>query len=149
MGTNFYWLGHQHEYGIQHHIGKRSAAGLYCFDCGTTLCHNGIQGIHTGLGDWLATCPSCGKARKDESITESAPGVELGCAKRNGKPSGLRSASSFTWTLLKHKREIEALRDYSSKPVIVDEYGREYTAREFLDELQWCPVEFQSPHEFS
>ena len=150
MGTNFYWLGHDHEYDIQQHIGKRSAAGLYCFDCGTTLNTRGTDLIHHGRGTWLKECPSCGAAESvRESLSYSAAGVELGLATREGDtPKGVRTACSFTWTLLKHKRTIEALRG-NPEPVIEDEYGRAYTAAEFLAELKWCPIEFQSPAEFS
>lgn len=30
MSTNFYWDGHEDSEEIEHHIGLRSGAGLYC-----------------------------------------------------------------------------------------------------------------------
>ena len=40
MGTNFYTTK-----GV--HIGKRSAAGMYCWHCRTTLCEQGEEGVDT------------------------------------------------------------------------------------------------------
>lgn len=51
MGTNFYLAGWQKLADSDDdpavHVGKRSAAGLYCWDCGVTLCKAGIQGVHS------------------------------------------------------------------------------------------------------
>ena len=53
MGTNFYWIVTGtaavpsdvkvpiEEDSPEVHIGKRSAAGPYCWDCGVTLCEGG------------------------------------------------------------------------------------------------------------
>lgn len=38
MGTNFYFNGQ--------HVGKRSAAGWYCWDCHKTLCADGEEFVH-------------------------------------------------------------------------------------------------------
>lgn len=48
MGTNYYARGYRRiaDMDPQYHIGKRSAAGLYCWDCGKTLCKDGESGIH-------------------------------------------------------------------------------------------------------
>jgi hypothetical protein len=67
MGTNFYTID-------DIHIGKRSAAGLYCFDCEVTLCKNGEDAIHQGSSGWYNTCPKCGKV-------------------------GLDTCTSFTWAI--------------------------------------------------
>ena len=37
MGTNFYLGKYVYETKYENHIGKRSAAGLYCWDCDETL----------------------------------------------------------------------------------------------------------------
>ena len=41
MGTNYYLKGHRGDDNPKYHIGKRSAAGLYCWDCHITLCKGG------------------------------------------------------------------------------------------------------------
>ena len=43
------------------HIGKRSNAGAFCPDCGTTLCKKGTSMAHNSLSDWYDKCPCCGK----------------------------------------------------------------------------------------
>ena len=111
MGTNFYWKKlpkelKQYEKNIQTitndkhmnplwHIGKRSAAGRYCEDCGTTFCRNGTSRIHYDDNPyelfskeykeaqkhyWYDKCPICGK----EGIT----------------------ICSFTWTFMKQKQAL-------------------------------------------
>ena len=44
MGTNFYYWNLQQE--ENKHIGKRSAAGMYCFDCNVSLCKEGAEHVH-------------------------------------------------------------------------------------------------------
>ena len=68
MGTNFY----EFKDGVEgRHIGKRSAAGLYCHDCGVTLCARaydrwekkeveGEEAVHQGDSFWYDACPKCG-----------------------------------------------------------------------------------------
>jgi hypothetical protein len=70
VGTNFYTSDGQH-------IGKRSAAGVYCERCKQTLCKDGPQGIHKGQSAWHKACPSC-----------DTPSDEL------------PTASSFTWAMV-------------------------------------------------
>ena len=64
MGTNFHWVldipdqiktptGDVIENPIDdmdpvYHIGKRSAAGMYCWDCDDTLCPGGKSQVHAG-----------------------------------------------------------------------------------------------------
>lgn len=123
------------------HIGKRSAAGRYCEDCGTTFCIHGTSRIHyednpyqfltqewenTQKYYWYEKCPICGK----EGI----------------------SICSFTWTFMKQKQLIEQLSlnpNTLSKKLIVNEYEEEFTPTEFLwNELNNCKVEYQSCCEF-
>jgi hypothetical protein len=136
MGTNFYWISddkYADEYDIHIHIGKRSAAGSYCYDCGTTLNSEGTSEIHTGsnqLSQWLDECPAC-------NTLKGAGNVKTCC--------------SFTWTLLKHKWEIKRLaKEEPDKKIIYNEYDEKFTAKEFLEEeLKTCMVEYQTPREFS
>ena len=157
MGTNFYWKElpkelKQYEKLIKtqtkdkdmnplYHIGKRSGAGKYCMDCGTTFCRHGTTRIHYNdnpyelFSDeyekaqkyyWYDKCPICGKE-----------GIII---------------CSFTWTFMKQKQIIEQLSlnpKTLSKKLIVNEYEEEFTPTEFLwDELKNCPVEYQSCCEF-
>ncbi len=157
MGTNFYWKKlpkelKQYEKLIKtqtkdkdmnplYHIGKRSGAGKYCMDCGTTFCIHGTTRIHYNdnpyelFSDayeqaqkyyWYDKCPICGKE-----------GIII---------------CSFTWTFMKQKQIIEQLSlnpKTLSKKLIVNEYEEEFTPTEFLwDELKNCPVEYQSCCEF-
>lgn len=138
MGTNFYWISTDPEQDrsddIRIHIGKRSMAGKYCYECGTTLCAPGSRSVHEtsysfGRGSmtvrWHETCPSC-----DKAVTTGA--------------------CSFTWTLMQHLRTAQDLaRTIPDQAVIMDEYGREYTALAFLAELEGCPIQFQHAAQFS
>jgi len=113
MGCNFYTL-----QGI--HIGKRSAAGLYCWDCGLSV-----------YGD---TCSTCGQSATFESLEKSAAGRELGFNTQEFKPkTGIKSCSSFNWAnkeCIKNKRFVK------------DEYGRKYTISEFKKMLTECPIQY-------
>ena len=131
MGTNFYIKGSPKTANLDDpkwHIGKRSAAGLYCFDCGVTLCEQGEKFVHLThyLVDkddetkkplelkyiftkaprndwldvtWLDQCPICKRKPIDEDITESSAGRELGFNKEPQVLSGIRSCSSFSWAM--------------------------------------------------
>lgn len=157
MGTNFYWKKlpkelQQYEKLVKtqtkdkdmnplYHIGKRSGAGHYCMDCGTTFCIHGTTRIHYNdnpyelFSDeydkaqkyyWYDKCPICGKE-----------GTYI---------------CTFTWTFMKQKQIIEQLSlnpNTLYKKLIVNEYDEEFTPTEFLwDELGNCPVEYQSCCEF-
>jgi hypothetical protein len=105
------------------HLGKRSAAGAWCFDCGITLCKDGIKGIHDGKSDWYKEgdkfiCPKCKKE------------IKTFC-------------SSWTWAVdpgdVFFKAELMA---NAKKKIVVDEYGTEMTGDEFMQELERMPVKF-------
>lgn len=134
MGTNFY--GTRLDTGELAHIGKRSAAGEYCWDCRTTLCKGGNSQIHSGHSDWYEKCPGCGKSYGDEK-GKGAGFVELGFAKPYGEDErrGVRTCSSFSWGI--EKGSLEVIKD------IKDEYGHEYSVSRFLSEvLENCPVQY-------
>lgn len=130
MGTNYY-VGTQCEHRGQH-IGKRSAAGAYCWDCGISLSKSGNP--HDGAG-MLDACPRCGQAGAEETLETSAAGRELGF---NTEPpqrkSGVRSCSSFSWAV--EPGYLEGVDE------IENEYGRHYTRTEFLALLEECPIQF-------
>lgn len=151
MGTNFYWrvesptlpTGHQVEINIDTidpsiHIGKRSAAGPYCYDCGTTLCRDGEAHVHDGppvrhyanghvvMSDylerererWHQTCPGCGKRSED-----------------------VGRACSFSWA--QDPETVKRIcRERPDDVLIEDEYGDTFTGAGFLAELDGCPIVF-------
>lgn len=131
MGTNFYTLAGTH-------IGKRSAAGMYCWDCMKTLCIQGEAGIHLSESEWLPACPSCRSKPVKELIEHSAAGRELGFNKSiPAQKSGVKTCSSFRW----------AVEPVSIKKIrfIKDEYGQRFTTQQFWNEiLAECPVRYFS-----
>jgi hypothetical protein len=138
MGTNFYTLNRKH-------IGKRSAAGLYCFDCHVSLRIGGESLVHSSKADpfdreahqkeWYSVCPICGQAPKDEDWNHSSAGRELGFNKEPyAAKEDVASCSSFTWAV----PESEIRRLWFVK----DEYGRRFTIQEFNKILEECPIRF-------
>lgn len=148
MGTNFHWkivessrtvlaTGTVLSHGVDHmdpayHIGKRSGAGLYCWDCRVTLCNEGEERIHFGGSGpraerWYDHCPKCGKM-KDPSVTEPRRGVAYAC--------------SFSWAQSPYEvRKI--CEERIDEALIEDEYGVSLTGRQFLEVLEGCPIQYQ------
>jgi len=162
MGTNFYWAGENVRYSTDPliHIGKRSAAGMYCWDCGVTLCKGGEDDIHSGSSrlyrrgdengtyyvrnDWYDECPKCGQKRGTEGINQGVA-VELGFAiPRTERPTGVQGCSSFSWAqvpLVVHTKCLHGLNRW--RKIVVDEYGRKYTGGQFIKMLDMnCPVQY-------
>lgn len=129
MGTNFYAMNGEH-------IGKRSAAGLYCWDCNITLCIDGENGVHESRSKWSDSCPSCGKKYVEESLSDGAAGRELGFNKKPfKKKTGVASCSSFSWAVQPDFIE--------TKRKIKDEYGRIFTLKKFKQILWECPIQYR------
>ena len=202
MGTNYYLTGYKNDDekdSAEFHIGKRSAAGLFCFDCGVTLCKGGVREVHHSSSgprtyielhkqlnsiqqlkeerkrDWHSTCPFCGQEKTKESISEGSAGIELGFNKNLTEiKTGVKSCSSFSFAMLgwkqrlsifsglhsdvsnwfvdrkmgkedkfteevKHLTSDDRVIDDIPKPV-EDEYGRTFTADEFLAIVGACPL---------
>ena len=124
MGTNFYIRGHQDTMSPEFHIGKRSAAGLYCWDCKRTLWL------------WFEDKHLCQTSNKNEP----------------SKKTGVASCSSFSWAInptrfrdaLKEIKKCSCCdREYENpEKVIEDEYKRLYTKKEFDQILKECPVQY-------
>ena len=130
MGTNFYFGKRE-----QIHIGERSAAGWYCWDCGMTLCKGGEDGVHYSEYEWHSACPKCG-AEPSEDWENSAAGRELGFNKSAYAPKqGVKSCSSFAWAI--DPDEFKA----SKRRAIYDEYGRKFTRAAFGEMLLECPIQ--------
>lgn len=139
MSTNFYVSKKRiHSDNPKTHIGKRSAAGLYCWDCGITLYKGGIKSLHSGNGDWYKECPKCGKEWERESLNESSGGRELGFNDSEpGKKTGVKTCCSFSWA--------QDPEEFLKKKVNVwDEYGTKYTHKEFLKVLEECPIQYKT-----
>ena len=136
MGTNFYML--KKATGLQsNHIGKRSAAGMYCWDCNQSLCKTGNNGVHQGKSEWHSSCPKCGKKFIEEDFNNSSAGRELGFNKSKPKAKkGVASCSSFRWAIDPE----EFLK--SKIKVIKDEYGQKFTREEFEQILLECPIQY-------
>ena len=167
MGTNFYWkpdiekkLFHlvEDDDHPQHHIGKRSAAGLYCWDCGVPLVEEVSYGrrfyqktrwsndaVHGSSHPHLKACPNCilePGASPGLSSPGNPAGVELGFAKpARGRPTGVDSAASFSWAQ-EPARVLLTCRKSPLTPVIADEYGSDYTGDDFLDLILGVPLWF-------
>jgi len=158
MGTNFYWIapespaiklanGQEKELFIDYddpdiHIGKRSAAGMYCWDCDITLCKDGNDGIHYSKPMYEA-CPKCNAGPAHEKLAGSSSGIELGLAQPETNPkTGVRSCCSFSWC--QEPAKVRMLcADLADSPVIVDEYGIKHSGAKFLEMIDAnCPVQF-------
>jgi hypothetical protein len=138
MGTNFYVAGS--------HIGKRSAAGWWCWDCGITLCKGGPGMVHYDA-EWHKACPQCGKKPTDEGWSDGAAGRELGFNhKPFAKKAGVASCSSFTWAM-----NPGTLRTGYARKRIKDEYGSLISRKDFAAMLEECPIQTYDMvgHEFS
>lgn len=162
MSTNYYWkeLPEWFKENAEHptmnndnifiHIGKRSASGGYCYTCGATRHRYGTDEVHgkynanpryifgkeQNINAWEKEC--------EEYYHKKCPC----CGKEFTK-----STTSFRWTLMIHKKLIEEIANSKSErereqKIIVDEYGKEFTAQEFLDATH-SPIEFQDACIFS
>lgn len=135
MGTNFYIKKNKI------HIGKRSAAGWYCWDCNVTLC---AGKVHEGKSKWHNACPICKTPipKKEDLITSGAVARELGFDKSPFAPKkGVDTCSSFSWAIDPDRYVYMELLKKRGKP-IVDEYGTQYSVKEWLQLLTECPLRF-------
>lgn len=152
MGCNFYLRGHASSDDPDLHIGKRSAAGKYCWDCQITLCKEGEAGVHC-TRPWHKACPKCGKKPEDEGWNGSG-GRELGFNKLPpGKKTGVKSCSSFSWAMSRQTL-MEKVETWDKtchvctqtvpdpEKVIQNEYGGLFTLEEFLAVLEECPIQY-------
>ena len=131
MGTNFYAMDDTH-------VGKRSASGLWCYNCGVTLCEGGIGKVHSSDSKWHSECPKCGKKYLDGiDLDAGSAAVELGFADpyKKKERKGVKTCSSFSWAIKPGK-----IKKFKR---IKDEYGKEYTLKKFEKiVLDNCPMQF-------
>lgn len=129
MGTNFYFMGE--------HVGKQSAAGLYCWNCHETLCKDGKDGIHKGKSEWHEACPKCGLMPKSWKEREPMKGISTVC--------------SFTWAMepevfqkkLKSWNRFRFLWKLGIfENPLKDEYGGQI--ENFSEVLKYAPIQFRA-----
>jgi hypothetical protein len=136
MGTNFYFCNEEGD--ELEHIGKRSAAGLFCWDCGISLNVAGNHAVHDDGGRILGECPICGKKPAKERLSSSSAGRELGFNKSVPKgKKGVRSCASFSWAI--SPGHFSVLWKASNLHVR-DEYGRHIG--DFSNVIKECPIMF-------
>lgn len=174
IGVNFYWKTVQpwflenaknpnvdpaeDEENIIVHIGKKSAAGLYCHKCGCTNIRSGTQYVHQLPSDKILVLEEDYEKEKDENKKKELKREldyyllsECPCCGESFSSEGSRT-SSFTWTLRKHRNLIlDLIKENNHEKVIRDEYGKEYSALEFFSRVicDDCQIEFQSGIRFS
>jgi len=135
IGMNFYKIDGTH-------IGKRSAGGKYCWNCGITLCEQGIFKIHDSKSKWFDCCPNCGiKPIEDDNRSVM---IELGFEKhRIEKSRGITSISTFTWGISNKEYENLFIHHSLFESVIKDENGRIFNLTEFDNMLKFnCPIHY-------
>lgn len=142
-------------------IGKRAAAGRYCWSCRRILIrcwgqnvhglvHSSLDVVVDSMGnqhkvEHLEECPSCGKKAIDEGFN-GAVGRELGFNKLlPSEKHGVSSTSSFMFAL--RFQELFSLFTklkllFSNKKVIQDEYDRDYSLDEFFRVLSECGIQY-------
>ena len=155
MGTNFYIRGHRNDaddMDPETHIGRRSAAGMYCWDCNMTLCKDGTSRVHLGRSAWHECCPSCGQKPQDESLKQSSAGRELGFNRTVPKAkTGVAGCASFSWAMKPkdfHPPESSQCPHCNASWLdpdkwIEDEYGHLYSLDEFNQMLEECPIQYR------
>jgi len=127
MSTNFYRLK------TGDHIGKRSGAGQYCWDCNSTLNQGGIKQVHI-RADSFESCPFCGKF----------PAIDIIEAYKTRRPKGVYYACSFIWAVLPYDI-INLCNTKLTSSVIKDEYNAKYTGKEWLDMYNYsCAMNFMN-----
>jgi len=162
MGTNFYIIGYDSNDADNpsHHIGKRSAAGLYCWDCGITLAKEGESSIGSGRSIYKAFyhmvpkvmedgnsffdhCPKCGKKPSTSDDSLNAGLVELGFQTAAGKATrGVSTCSSFSWAMYPYLFWAKVAEFADDAECIVNEYGDLFTKQTFREEiLKYCAIE--------
>jgi len=129
-----------------YHLGKRSAAGRYCYDCQQTLAYRETDSgwkwadnkvIHTMSTNHSEKCLRCEKVL-DYEVSQRK--------KSEGIREGVMLVSSFTIRLRFH----ELINFYNSvKNTVVEDFllvevegCAELTLQGFIDELAECPVQF-------
>ena len=142
MGTNYYLVTDENtEHDYENHIGKRSAAGRYCWKCDVTLCKEGKDFVHKSSDkSWLDFCPNCGD-KYDVNHGGNAAFKELGFFDGDLETETIGSCASFSWAKYPFKVYDELRKN--KKLRIQDEYGRFFTTQDFKEMIQKnCPIQY-------
>jgi hypothetical protein len=157
MGTNYYAYDVKSKEQL-YHIGKRSAAGHFCWDCGMSSKNiakdnwdkkpyiYGTRAIHCGGFEEnrlnneptdLEYCPVCGKPFHVDKEEVNAMFAELGFSKQPNRTNN--TTCSFMFGISPY-----VLSDVMSNEniCVIDEYGRELTKEEFKEVIQNCGVKY-------
>lgn len=138
MGTNFYFregmCGAE-----QKHIGKRSAAGAYCFKCGITLCKKGRTKVHyiSWHDGWWDKCPLCKEAYEPAPLVHDEKTRQEWYKYRN--THNVRPCASFGWDMDPDIVRVICTR-LAEVQCIEDEYGEIFTGLQFWEEVICCPL---------
>lgn len=102
------------------HIGKRYAAGIWCWDCKIKATHDIL-----GLFWW---CSKCGQRTSDVTLFNPAF-RELGFEKsKEKKRVGVNGASGFIWNAENKKQALSKLRGIKK---VKTEYGEYWSIQRF------------------
>ncbi len=130
MGTNFYLRYESQEYERGIHLGKRSAAGMYCYGCNISLVTGmpgglNVQNPHMGEGKNYRACPICG-ARQSGNFYN--PELFTPTAEQTDREEKyvVRYSCSFGFAI-----PPEELSAYTQDVLVVDEYGTVFSMHEF------------------
>jgi len=149
MGMNVYTFDGE---GRGAHIGKRYAAGYWCWDCREEL--NQEPERRRAGNKYVWTCPGCGKSSDGKEKGRFNPAMrELGFAKDSPRAhEGIDGASGFTWQigpdgLGESRREVK--KALLSVPYVMTEYGEIWSLAKFLEMFKDVIVENDEDREFS
>lgn len=127
MGTNWYICDHYCE-SPDHHIGKSSGAGPYCFKCKKTLCKQGEFFIHHGTTEWYSECPVCG---------EKVPEIKWDKDGNIVEPGNVRGAVSFSWAM-----DPDVFANLPSNTKIYSDGSDTETYESFKERLSLYPIHY-------
>jgi len=123
VGTNYYLGGRQlrtESSDPDIHLGKTSAAGLWCWDCNISLLKSGRIHYDAKFRD---TCPQCGQGPHGKHFwDELFSGFDASGHKRHG----VMACYSFLFA-----QSPSRVFGYNPDRLVKDEYGKELTMREF------------------
>lgn len=116
------------------HIGKRSAAGLFCYSCNAWF--HDPAGCDKRPEEGRLTCKYCGRGPKPEMNRSTK--MELGLAPPEEKrpTEGVRGTCTFAWANWPDEVYGVLTKAPSDLLLVVDEYGRELTANQFIKMLR-------------
>jgi len=139
MGMNIYTLDGKH-------IGKRFAAGVWCWDCKTEVKHDDIG--------CFFFCPRCGQKHSIGTLNYNPAYRELGFSKPEPrKHTGIDGASGFTWCTDKETGLAQTTNEIKSKikrrKFLIDENDGRMTIKEFFKMFDDIIKEECSDYNFS